>query len=57
LILISFNALYRPHEPREDTGLFPDFRKLVSRNESDSLEEEFEENEHKIFGDGGFQPW
>jgi len=53
-LLISFNTMYRPHEAREDTVLFPAFRKLVSKNEYDSLGEEFEENEHKLFGDDGF---
>jgi hemerythrin-like domain-containing protein len=54
-LLTSFNYLYRPHEAREDTVLFPAFRKLVSRNEYDSLGEEFEKNEHKLFGEGGFE--
>jgi hemerythrin-like domain-containing protein len=53
-LLTSFNTMYRPHEAREDTVLFPAFRKLVSKNEYDSLGEEFEENEHKLFGEDGF---
>jgi len=53
--LESFNRMYRPHEAREDTVLFPAFRKIVSRHEYDSLGEEFEKNEHKIFGEGGFE--
>jgi hemerythrin-like domain-containing protein len=53
-VLTSFNAMYRPHEAREDTVLFPAFRNLVSKHEYDSLGEEFENNEHKLFGDGGF---
>jgi len=47
--------MYRPHEAREDTMLFPAFRRLVSRNEYDSLGEEFEDNEHKLFGNDGFE--
>ena len=43
------------HEAREDTILFPAFRKLVSSNEYDSLGEEFEKNEHRLFGNGGFE--
>jgi hypothetical protein len=35
--------------------LFPAFRKIVSKNEYDSLGEEFEKNEHKMFGRGGFE--
>jgi hemerythrin-like domain-containing protein len=54
-LLISFNSMYRPHEAREDTVLFPAFRKIVSQHEYDSLGEEFENNEHKLFGEGGFE--
>jgi hemerythrin-like domain-containing protein len=53
-LLTSFNTMYRPHEAREDTVLFPAFRKIVSKNEYDSLGEEFEKNEHKLFGEDGF---
>jgi hemerythrin-like domain-containing protein len=53
--LTSFNNMYRPHEAREDTVLFPAFRKIVSSNEYDSLGEEFEDNEHKLFGKDGFE--
>lgn len=54
-LLESFNTMYRPHEAREDTVLFPAFRKLVSTHEYDSLGEEFENNEHKHFGQDGFE--
>ena len=54
-LLTAFNIMYRPHEAREDTVLFPAFRKLVSKNEYDSLGEEFENNEHKRFGEDGFE--
>jgi hemerythrin-like domain-containing protein len=54
-LLTSFNTMYRPHEAREDTVLFPAFRKIVSKHEYDSLGEEFENNEHKLFGEGGFE--
>jgi hemerythrin-like domain-containing protein len=54
-LLTSFSAMYRPHEAREDTVLFPAFRKLVSQHEYDSLGEEFENNEHKLFGEDGFE--
>ena len=54
-LLTAFNAMYRPHEAREDTVLFPAFRKIVSQHEYDSLGEEFENNEHKLFGEGGFE--
>jgi hemerythrin-like domain-containing protein len=54
-LLTDFNIMYRPHEAREDTVLFPAFRKIVSKNEYDSLGEEFENNEHKLFGNDGFE--
>ncbi|GGI23365.1 MULTISPECIES: hemerythrin domain-containing protein [Pedobacter] len=53
-LLGDFNTMYRPHEAREDTVLFPAFRKIVSKHEYDSLGEDFEKNEHKIFGEDGF---
>ncbi len=54
-LLTDFNTMYRPHEAREDTVLFPAFRKIVSQHEYDSLGEEFENNEHKLFGEEGFE--
>jgi len=54
-MLSDFNTMYRPHEAREDTVLFPAFRKIVSKHEYDSLGEEFEKNEHKLFGNDGFE--
>lgn len=53
-LLTAFNTMYRPHEAREDTILFPAFRKLVSKHEYDSLGEEFEANEQRKFGKDGF---
>jgi hemerythrin-like domain-containing protein len=54
-LLSDFNTMYRPHEAREDTVLFPAFRKIVSDHEYDSLGEEFENNEQKLFGKDGFE--
>ena len=53
-LLYAFLKMYRPHEAREDTVLFPALRKMVSKHELDSLGEEFEKNEHKMFGGDGF---
>jgi hemerythrin-like domain-containing protein len=53
--LQSFIGMYRPHEAREDTVLFPAFRSIVTPNEYDSLGEEFEDKEHELFGEGGFE--
>ncbi len=53
--LNSFIRMYSPHEAREDTVLFPAFRKLVTQNEYDSLGEDFEDKEHELFGEDGFE--
>lgn len=54
-LLDTFNRMYRPHEAREDTVLFPNLRKIVSRNEYDSMGEDFEKQEHQLFGADGFE--
>jgi hemerythrin-like domain-containing protein len=54
-VLRQFIRMYRPHEAREDTVLFPALRKVVSANEFDSLGEEFERQEHRRFGEDGFE--
>ena len=51
----AFIRMYRPHEAREDTVLFPAFQKLVGHAEYDRLGEKFEEREHKMFGEDGFE--
>lgn len=53
-LLTGFNGMYRPHEAREDTVLFPAIRKIISKNEYFSLGEEFEDKEHELFGEDGF---
>src|SRR5690349_17472848 len=53
--LRSFNSMYRPHEAREDTVLFPTLRKIISSHEYDSLGEDFEKKEHELFGEDGFE--
>jgi hemerythrin-like domain-containing protein len=53
--LEEFVHMYRPHEAREDTILFPALHSIVSRNEYDSLGEQFEDEEHKRFGEEGFE--
>ena len=47
--------MYRPHEAREDTILFPAIRSIVSKHEFNSLGEDFEKREHQLFGQGGFE--
>jgi hemerythrin-like domain-containing protein len=53
--LRQFVRMYRPHEAREDTVLFPELRKIVSAHEFDALGEQFETNEHEQFGADGFE--
>jgi hemerythrin-like domain-containing protein len=53
--LKAFVRMYNPHEAREDTILFPAFRKIVTRNEYDALGEQFEDKEHELFGADGFE--
>jgi hemerythrin-like domain-containing protein len=52
--LESFIRMYRPHEAREDTVLFPAFRDIVKGKEYDELGDRFEEKENQLFGDKGF---
>jgi hemerythrin-like domain-containing protein len=54
-LLDRFNAMYRPHEAREDTVLFPALRRIVSENEYYALGEDFEDKEHELFGRDGFE--
>ncbi|HEX2658450.1 MAG TPA: hemerythrin domain-containing protein [Polyangia bacterium] len=50
-----FVRMYRPHEAREDTVLFPALRSIVPRREFEALGEAFEEKEHQLFGKEGFE--
>ncbi len=47
--------MYRPHEAREDTVLFPAFKDLITQDEYDSLGDLFERKEIDLFGSNGFQ--
>ncbi len=51
----AFIRMYRPHETREDTVLFPALYKVIGANEVKNLGEQFEEKEHKLFGEDGFE--
>src|SRR5438045_3703290 len=53
--LRSFAHMYRPHEAREDTVLFPALRAIVGKNEFRELGEQFEKKEHQLFGKEGFE--
>ena len=50
-----FIKMYRIHEAREDTILFPAFKKIVPKKEYDELGKKFEQIEEKMFGKGGFE--
>ncbi len=52
--LTQFNRMYRPHEAREDTVVFPSFKSLVTPREYDRLGDQFEDREHELFGKAGF---
>lgn len=47
--------MYRPHEAREDTVLFPKLREIVSPHEFAALGEQFEREERQRFGEDGFE--
>ncbi len=51
----DFIRMYRPHEAREDTILFPALHAIVSRSEYDAMGEQFEDIEHKQLGEEGFE--
>lgn len=53
--LRDFVRMYRPHEAREDTVLFPAFREIVTPQEYGALGEQFEDQEHDLFGEDGFE--
>ncbi len=53
--LRAFVRMYEPHEAREDTVLFPALRRIVTANEYDALGDQFEDEEHRLFGEDGFE--
>ncbi len=51
----AFIRMYRPHEAREDTVLFPALHKIVPARRLEELGEQFEKEEDRLFGDEGFE--
>jgi hemerythrin-like domain-containing protein len=51
----AFIRMYRPHEAREDTVLFPALHKIMSAKRLKELGEQFEKEEDRLFGDEGFE--
>jgi len=54
-LLKEFIEMYRPHEAREDTELFPEVRSLLTEREFEELSEKIEEFEDQLFGKDGFE--
>jgi hemerythrin-like domain-containing protein len=51
----AFIRMYRPHEAREDTVLFPWLHKVFTAKQLKELGEQFEKEEDRLFGDEGFE--
>jgi hemerythrin-like domain-containing protein len=51
----AFARMYAAHAAWEDTELFPVYRGLYTDAELDKLGEQFEAQEHKLLGAGGFE--
>ena len=51
----SFMRMYRPHEAREDTVLFPALRTILKPKEVLDLGDRMEDDEHKVLGNEGFE--
>jgi hypothetical protein len=47
--------MYRPHESREDTVLFPALRTILTPKQVTDLGDKMEEDEHKVLGEMGFE--
>jgi hemerythrin-like domain-containing protein len=52
--LTAFSRMYEPHAAREDTIVFPAFKKAVGPKGYDELGDQFEDIERKEFGGDGF---
>jgi len=51
----SFIRMYRPHESREDTVLFPALRTILKPKQVQELGDRMEADEKKVLGDEGFE--
>jgi hemerythrin-like domain-containing protein len=51
----AFIRMYRPHEAREDTVLFPALHHVVPAKRLKDLGERFEKEEDRLFGEEGFE--
>jgi len=51
----SFVLMYQNHAAREDTIVFPAWKKNFSDKRLDEISDQFEDIEHKMFGKDGFE--
>jgi hemerythrin-like domain-containing protein len=51
----AFIRMYRPHEAREDTVLFPELHRILPAKRIEELGDLFEKEENRLFGDEGFE--
>ncbi len=51
----SFVLMYQNHAAREDTIVFPAWKKNFSDKQLDEISDQFEDIEHKMFGTDGFE--
>ena len=54
-IFEGFVRMYENHAAREDTIVFPAWKKNFSEKQLDEISEQFEDIEHKMFGKDGFE--
>ena len=47
--------MYRPHAAREDTVVFPAWKKIMTPDKYHEMSEKFEDIEHEMFGEDGFE--
>jgi hemerythrin-like domain-containing protein len=51
----SFAHMYEPHGAYEDTVVYPAFRQAVSTDQYQRFAQQFQNNEHRVSGEGGFR--
>jgi hemerythrin-like domain-containing protein len=51
----SLVRMYRAHAAREDTVVFPAWKSTLTNKQLDEMNEKFEDIEHEMFGEEGFE--
>jgi len=54
-VLEGFVLMYQNHAAREDTIVFPAWKKNFTDKQLDEISDQFEDIEHKMFGKDGFE--